>query len=161
MSLDAMVATAWAQRHPDEIERLVLINTSMRPYARVYEHLRPSAWRMPLRIVAHWRDTQQCEQLIYRLTCHRTDTFDTDVAQWSTFRQTHGASASNAPRCPALLLASARIARQWHASHAVHAWAGHDLPHDDADWTCEAIATWLAQDRYDNRNMHAPHSMRV
>ena len=31
MSLGGMVATSWAQRYPDEISHLVLINTSMRP----------------------------------------------------------------------------------------------------------------------------------
>jgi pimeloyl-ACP methyl ester carboxylesterase len=185
MSLGAMVATAWAQQYPDEIERLVLINTSMRPFARTYERLRPSAWRMLMRIVANWNDAHRCEQLIHRLTCHRTDTFDADLAQWAAFRRTHGASAANAwrqllaaarfracstpPRCPTLLLSSAqdelvnpvcsaRIAQKWGAAHVVHAWAGHDLPHDDAGWTCDAITTWLEQN---NRGMHAPHSVRA
>ena len=44
MSLGGMVATDWAQRHPYEIERLVLINTSMRPFSQMQERLRPSAW---------------------------------------------------------------------------------------------------------------------
>ena len=44
MSLGGMVATDWAQRYPGEIERLVLINTSMRPFSRMQERLRPSAW---------------------------------------------------------------------------------------------------------------------
>jgi pimeloyl-ACP methyl ester carboxylesterase len=182
MSLGAMVASAWAQRYPNDIERLVLINTSMRPFAHVHERLRPSAWRTLLRIVANWNDAQRCEQLIHRLTCHRTDTFDADIAQWSAFARTSASNAwrqlyaaarfkaqIDAPHCPTLLLASARdalvdpvcsarIARQWHAAHAVHAWAGHDLPHDDADWTCSAIAAWLAQN---SRATHAPHSIRA
>jgi pimeloyl-ACP methyl ester carboxylesterase len=33
MSLGGMVAADWALRHPDEVDRLVLINTSMRPWA--------------------------------------------------------------------------------------------------------------------------------
>ena len=37
MSLGGMVATAWAQQYPAEIERLVLINTSMRPFSRMTE----------------------------------------------------------------------------------------------------------------------------
>ncbi|WP_321793160.1 alpha/beta hydrolase [Caballeronia sp. J97] len=170
MSLGAMVATAWAERHPDEIERLVLINTSMRPFARVTERLRPAAWPMLARIATGWTRPDRCEALIHTLTCNRDDTRDADIAHWADLRRTHGASAANAlrqlaaaarfragrdaPRCPVLLLSSAadrlvdpacstRIAKQWRASHSVHPWAGHDLPHDDANWTCEAIAAWL------------------
>lgn len=172
MSLGAMVATAWAERHPDEIERLVLINTSMRPFARVHERLRPEAWPMLLRIALNWTQPERCESMIHRLTCNRSDTRDADIAQWATLRRTHGASAANAlrqlfaaarfrardmaPQCPVLLLSSAadrlvdpvcsaRIASRWAAAHAVHPWAGHDLPHDDADWTCHTIAAWLGE----------------
>jgi pimeloyl-ACP methyl ester carboxylesterase len=174
MSLGAMVASAWAARHPDEIERLVLINTSMRPFARAHERLRASAWPMLLRIAANWTQPQRCEALIHRLTCNRDDTRDADIAQWAQWRRTQGASAANAwrqllaaarfrardtsPRCPVLLLSSAadrlvdpvcsaRIAAQWRAAHAVHPWAGHDLPHDDARWTCDAIAAWLDEQK--------------
>ncbi|MDR5762163.1 alpha/beta fold hydrolase [Caballeronia sp. LZ035] len=171
MSLGAMVATAWAQRHPGEIERLVLINTSMRPFAHMHERLRPSAWPVLLRIAANWRRTGPCEALIHRLTCHRQDGADADIAHWTALRRTHGASAGNAlrqllaaarfraekqmPAGKVLVLSaagdrlvnpvcSARVAMQWGAMHAVHPWAGHDLPHDDADWTCHAIVAWLA-----------------
>nr|WP_087047221.1 alpha/beta hydrolase [Caballeronia ptereochthonis] len=172
MSLGAMVATAWAERHPHEIERLVLINTSMRPFARVHERLRPAAWPMLARIAMSWTRPERCEALIHRLTCNRGETADADIAQWAHLRRTHGASAANAmrqlaaaarfraraaaPPCPVLLLSSAgdrlvdpvcsaRVAARWRAAHTVHPWAGHDLPHDDPDWTCGAIAAWLGE----------------
>ncbi|KND58293.1 hydrolase, alpha/beta fold family [Candidatus Burkholderia verschuerenii] len=170
MSLGAMVACAWIQHVTEEIERLVLINTSMRPFAGVHERLRPSAWPMLARIARAWTQPEPCEQMIHTLTCNRTDTFDADVAQWAAWRRQRGASARNAlrqlyaaarfraikfpPFHPTLLLSSAqdklvdsacstRIAKQWGVEHAVHPWAGHDLPHDDADWTCATIAAWL------------------
>jgi pimeloyl-ACP methyl ester carboxylesterase len=172
MSLGAMVATAWAERHADEIERFVLINTSMRPFARLPERLRPAAWPMLARIAITWTQPERCEAMIHELTCNRNDTRDADIARWAWLRRTHGASAAGAlrqlaaaarfraggerPRCPVLLLSSAadrlvdpvcsaRIAKQWRAPHRVHPWAGHDLPHDDADWTCNAIAVWLGE----------------
>jgi pimeloyl-ACP methyl ester carboxylesterase len=167
MSLGAMVATCWAQRFPDDIERLVLINTSMRPFARFHERLRPAAWPMLMRIASAWTQAERCETLIHRMTCHRNDTCDEDIASWAAWRRAQGASAANAlrqlvaaarfearstaPRCATLILASARdelvnpvcssrIAVHWNAKHALHEWAGHDLPHDDADWTCRTIA---------------------
>ncbi|MDR5747096.1 alpha/beta hydrolase [Caballeronia sp. LZ029] len=172
MSLGAMVAAAWAERHAGEIERLVLINTSMRPFARLPERLRPTAWPMLARIAMIWTQPERCEEMIFDLTCNRADSRDADIAHWAQLRRTHGASASNAlrqlaaaarfhaardaPRCPVLLLSSAadrlvdpvcsaRIAKQWRAPHRVHPWAGHDLPHDDAEWTCNAIAAWLGE----------------
>jgi pimeloyl-ACP methyl ester carboxylesterase len=181
MSLGAMVATAWAQQYPGEIERLVLINTSMRPFARTDERLRVSAWPTVLRIAAQWNHPERCERLIHALTCHRTDTIVTDTSEWAALRRTHGSSALNAlrqlyaaarfhaqpsaPSCPTLILSSqsdrlvdsacsARIAMHWRAKHAIHPWSGHDLPHDDAAWTCEAIFTWLT----DMHSMHAPHA---
>ena len=39
----------------------------------------------------------------------------------------------------------AALAAAWSADHWRHAWAGHDLPHDDPVWTVERIGAWLAQ----------------
>lgn len=170
MSLGAMVATEWAARHPEEIDRLVLINTSMRPFARSVERLRPAALPTLARIAAAWNRPQECEAIIHRLTCHRRDTAAADIAEWTAIRASLPVSAASAlrqlwaaaryraphapPRCPTLLLSSvadrlvdpvcsARIATRWSAAHAKHSWAGHDLPHDDPAWTCGRIVEWL------------------
>jgi pimeloyl-ACP methyl ester carboxylesterase len=170
MSLGAMVATDWAQRHPDEIERLVLVNTSMRPFCAVSERLRLAAWPEVAKIAASWADAPRCEKRIYALTCERVDTLADDLASWTQIRRSAGVSAANglrqlwaaarfrasdeAPHCPVLLLSSradrlvdpvcsARIAAVWQMPHAEHPWAGHDLPHDDPRWVGEAVAGWL------------------
>lgn len=170
MSLGGMVATDWAQRHPPDIERLVLINTSMRPFAAMQERLQLSAWPQLLRAAALWNDSLRCEGIIHGVTCNRTDTFDDDLAVWATIRRVAPVSAKNAlrqlwaaarfhageqaPACPTLLLSSKmdhlvkavcseRIAEKWRSQHKQHAWAGHDLPHDDPAWTANAIAGWL------------------
>ena len=49
MSLGAMVAIAWAQRHPGELAGMVLINTSVRPLNPFWQRLRPRAWPVLLR----------------------------------------------------------------------------------------------------------------
>jgi pimeloyl-ACP methyl ester carboxylesterase len=62
-------------------------------------------------------------------------------------------AASAAPPCPTLLLSSradrlvnprcsVHLAQVWRVHHEQHPWAGHDLPHDDADWICRAMTDW-------------------
>lgn len=121
MSLGAMAATAWAQRHPGEIERLVLINTSMRPFARVHERLRPASWPTLVRIAMNWSKPERCEALIHRLTCNRSDAFDADIAHWARLRRARcerdercaatrgGGAFSRASRCAALSGAAACV----------------------------------------------------
>src|ERR1700731_1862416 len=74
MSLGGMVATEWAQRHPQEIERLVLINTSMRPFCAMAQRLRPAAWPALARAAACWASPQGTEWIVHDLTCNRRDT---------------------------------------------------------------------------------------
>jgi pimeloyl-ACP methyl ester carboxylesterase len=171
MSLGGMVATCWAQRYPGEIARLVLINTSMRPFSRMVERLRPSAWPGLMDVAMHWRDARHAERVIHRLTCHNTETLSTDLDAWSEIRRSAPVSRGDAlrqlwaaarfaaapakPSCPLLVLSSradelvnpvcsAKLAAAWGALHREHAWAGHDLPHDDPAWTASEVRTWLA-----------------
>jgi pimeloyl-ACP methyl ester carboxylesterase len=169
MSLGGMVAADWALRHPLEIERLVLINTSMRPLGSIGERLRPGSWLPLAMVAARWRDADHAERVIHRLTCNRTATLEQDIAAWIDIRKSAPVDTANAwrqlkaaasfsmaapPACPALVLSSAadhlvhprcsaRLAGAWRAVHHEHPWAGHDLPHDDADWVCRRIADWV------------------
>jgi pimeloyl-ACP methyl ester carboxylesterase len=171
MSLGAMVATAWAQREPHEIERLVLINTSMRPFSGPAERLRPQAWPELLCVALRWGDRQEVEAAIHTMTCNRRDTRDADVAGWIAIHRSAPVSRANAlrqlwaaaryrtrpiaPRCPTLVLSSradalvhpacsAKLAAAWAATHIEHPWAGHDLPHDDPLWVSDTVAAWGA-----------------
>jgi pimeloyl-ACP methyl ester carboxylesterase len=42
ISLGGMVAVAWAERYPQELQRMVLINTSLAPHNPFYQRLRPA-----------------------------------------------------------------------------------------------------------------------
>ncbi len=172
MSLGGMVATDWAQRHPAEIERLVLINTSMRPFSHPWERLRPSAWPRLAGVAAHWSDAPRAERGIHQLTCNNVETLGDDLSAWTEIRRSAPVSRGNAlrqlwaaarftaraarPDCPLLILSSradrlvdpvcsAKLAAAWGASHSEHPWAGHDLPHDDPAWTAGQVRAWLAQ----------------
>lgn len=173
MSLGGMVATDWAQRYPQEVAQLVLINTSLRPLSSVTDRLRPGprlqTWRNLALLAWRWGETDPAERLVHRLTCQHTGTRDEDLAAWCQIRESAPVSATNAwrqlraaarfsaaaaaPACPTLLLSasgdqlvhprcSQALAGAWQASHQIHPWAGHDLPHDDTDWVCQQIVNW-------------------
>jgi len=171
MSLGGMVATDWAQKHPQEVNRLVLINTSMRPFSTVSERLRPGNWLALALLAMRWHNADCAERTIHRLTCNDTSSREADLAAWVQIRQTAPVSPANAwrqllaaaqfssgpqaPPCPTLVLSSRadrlvsphcshRVADAWRAPHHSHPWAGHDLPHDDAGWVCQQLARWLA-----------------
>jgi pimeloyl-ACP methyl ester carboxylesterase len=172
MSLGGMVATAWAQRYPEEIGALVLVNTSMRPFSPPTARLRPRNWAALGMVAARWPDRAHCEAEIFRLTCARGDTAQADIARWreiarsapvsreAAWRQLLAAArfraASIAPACPTLVVSSdgdalvnpecsLRLAQAWQVTHLRHPWAGHDLPHDDPAWLCQAARGWLAR----------------
>jgi pimeloyl-ACP methyl ester carboxylesterase len=172
MSLGGMVATDWAQRYPDEVARLVLINTSMRPHSRFTERLRPASWPRVLLLALRWTNAKAAERIIHRLTCNRDGCREADLTLWLAIRKSAPVAAINAlrqliaaacfrsaatpPRCPVLVLSStadrlvdarcsAALAAAWLAPHYRHPWAGHDLPHDDAVWVAQRVAGWLHQ----------------
>ncbi len=171
MSLGGMVAADWAQRHPQDIERLVLINTSMRPFGRMSERLRPQAWPEILKMAAHWDAARETEARVHRLTCNGRHAMNADLAGWIAIRESAPVTRANAlrqivaaarfrvardtPACPTLILSSdddrlvnplcsAKLATAWGATHRRHPWAGHDLPHDDPAWVCDVVSAWLA-----------------
>ena len=171
MSLGGMVAADWAQRYPQEITRLVLINTSMRPFSSAHQRLRSANWLQLPMLAARWRDADYVERVIHHLTCNQRAPLQGDLATWLQIRKSAPVSGANAarqllaaarfscapsaPDCSVLVLSSrgdhlvhplcsAHVAAAWRAEHQQHPWAGHDLPHDDADWVCERVAAWLA-----------------
>ena len=173
MSLGAMVATDWALRFPQEIERLVLVNTSFKTFSGPTERLRLNHWPTLAHMALQWRLPEAApaiEHTLHRLTCQETLTRAADVAAWLQIRRDAPVSAANAARqlwaaarytggsiapiCPVLVLSSARdalvdprcslrLADAWHCAHHTHPTAGHDLPHDDADWVGERVQAWL------------------
>lgn len=171
LSLGGMVAVEWASRYPDEIERCVLINTSMRPYSGFHQRLRWQNYPAILKLLAQGGVENQ-ERLILRLTSRRGDAAQREalLAQWLDYQREYPVTRANAlrqlwsaarfrapsqrPAVPTLILSSAgdqlvdprcsaNLARAWQAPHAVHPDAGHDLPLDDGAWVAAQVAGWL------------------
>ncbi len=168
MSMGGMVATAWAQRFPAEVEACVLINTSFAAFSPFHARLRPRAWPTLIRLLLT-QNTRVQEQLVFKLTSRLAEAPPALLDEWIAIRQSRPVSASNTLRqliaaarfrapssAPVLTLVlastadglvntdcSMEIARRWNCAIVVHATAGHDLPLDDGEWIAREVRKWL------------------
>ena len=171
LSLGAMVAVAWADRHPADIKKMVLINTSLAPHNPFYQRLRPQNYLTLCSLLMHGSVAHR-EALIWQLTSSKTsdEQRKNTVAQWRIYatecpinrmnivRQLRAAMFYRAPKgIPAasiLLLAgrqdklvnpacSLTLAQKWACPIKIHPSAGHDLPLDDGEWVAQQIKAWL------------------
>lgn len=172
MSLGAMVAVAWAARHPQELAGAALINTSLRPFSPPWQRLRPRAWGPLLRLAALDPEPAAWEATILELTSRGVAEPAALLADWGAWRRECPVSRGNAlrqliaaarfqapserPAPPLLLLASQRdglvdprcsrrLAAAWGLPLALHTSAGHDLPLDDGAWVASQLARWVAE----------------
>lgn len=174
MSLGAMVALAWANEHPAELQGCVLINTSLRTFSPWYQRLRPRNFRSVLGMALS-RDPEANERTVLAITT-RHPAVDTAklLAQWTRWRLESPVSPANAfrqlwaaarfstprdaPKVPLLVLVSAadglvdprcsqRLALAWGAEVRTHPTAGHDLPLDDGAWVAREVAAWIEAPR--------------
>lgn len=170
MSLGAMVAVAWAQRHPADLDAAVLINTSVRPFSPFYRRLRPANYPRLLRLLGLNSSDRALETAILHMTTQRVSEPAVVIEQWLQCRRENPVSRRNAllqllaaaryrapcsrPLKHLLLLAGARdtlvdarcsqqLAAHWNAPLAVHPAAGHDLALDDESWVLAQIRRWL------------------
>jgi pimeloyl-ACP methyl ester carboxylesterase len=171
LSLGAMVAVAWSELYPSELEKIVLINTSMAPYNPFYHRLRPTNYPSLIRLLLY-RSAAQRERLILRLTSTQghTEHHQAILEQWIAYARECPVTRANilnqflaaicyraspaAPSAPVLLLAglqdqlvnvkcSLTLAQHWRCAIRLHPAAGHDLPLDDGVWVTQQVKEWL------------------
>lgn len=170
MSLGAMVAVAWADAAPQEIDACVLVSTSLRPVSPFYQRLRPAAWPLLLQMALGRAAPRATEQSILKLTSAHLQKTLCVLDDWTAWRIAQPVSRSNAlrqllaamrfsaprqkPATRLLLLAGAgdalvdarcskALARVWQCALAEHPSAGHDLPLDDPHWVVQQVRRWL------------------
>ena len=168
LSLGGMVAAAWAAAQPQELQRCVLVNTSMRPFSPATDRLRPSRWPTLLRLLVPG-DARRTEQAVLRLTSSSPQHHAARVDEWVGIRRARPVGSADSlrqllaaaryrysgsrPAMPVLVASSAgdvlvssrcsmALAAAWNAAHVVHPTAGHDLPLDDGPWLAARIAEW-------------------
>ena len=169
LSLGAMVAVAWASRHPGDLARAVLVNTILRPFHPPHWRMRPASFLGLLRHALQPGGGDRLEAEILRLTSRRCGASAEVLADWCRWRREQPAMLRNvlvqlraaaryrapavAPTRRILLLSgggdalvdprcSQTLAQHWQLPLAVQREAGHDLPLDDPDWVLARIAEW-------------------
>jgi pimeloyl-ACP methyl ester carboxylesterase len=172
LSLGAMVAVAWSELYPAELEKMVLINISLAPYNPFYHRLRPANYPA---LILHllFGSAVRRESLILQLTSSlksRSEHRQAILDQWTSYAQECPITRANVlrqlraavsyraapalPSVPVLLLAgqqdqlinvkcSFTLAQHWHCAIRLHPTAGHDLPLDDGVWVTQQIKDWL------------------
>ncbi len=169
MSMGAMVATAWAREHSNEVGACVLINTSFGSFSPLHHRLRSRAWLTLLHLLVT-PSIEGRERLVFRLTSRLPEPPAHLIDDWVAIRKSQPVRSGNALRqmiaaarfrapslapVPTLVLTSAGdrlvnprcsgdIARRWDCAIALHPTAGHDLPLDDGVWIAKEVSRWLA-----------------
>lgn len=102
MSLGAMVAVAWADRHPEDLRGCVLINTSLRPFNPFWRRLRPANYAPLLRLLVPGTGADERERTILRLTSTLAASSPAArariLADWSAWQRERPVARGNALR---------------------------------------------------------------
>lgn len=166
ISMGGMVALDWVQRFPQEIQGVVLINSSSgnQPF---WWRLRPRTWLTMLLALA--LPTTQREALVLHSVSNRNVDYTQHLQQWLAIQQQRPvnrrtiitmlrAAAGFIPQITyfekGLILTSSQdrlvscnasraLAQRFQWPLRVHPEAGHDLPMDDGYWVVQQITQWL------------------
>ncbi len=172
LSMGGMIASAWAQQYPSEVRQLFLINSSMQPFAKPWERLRPRVWP---RLLTHLKSpAEKRERLIQNLTLSPQNRSEERLARWVNWSESHPVSTSSTlnqlraaarfharktpPVCPTTIISgeqdqlvnpicSHRLAKAWNARHERHPEAGHDLPLEAPEWLSQTLVKKILEFR--------------
>lgn len=172
LSLGAMTTIEWMEQYPEDIERAVLMNTSLRGMSAFTERLRPENYRAIFGNLLRGRAGLEREQLILDITTNLYPHKAALAAKWAGYAADHPTSTANAlrqlaaaaryhapparPHEHVLMLqslgdrlvnpvCSTRIAETWRWPLFSHPSAGHDLTLDDPEWVIARIREWLGR----------------
>ncbi|WP_448563393.1 alpha/beta fold hydrolase [Thalassotalea ganghwensis] len=160
LSLGGMIALDWAQRYPDEIDSLTLINTSVANLTPWYQRIQLSSLSQLIKAVFINNKPLAVERVVLALTSNQQASPHPMLNEWVALREHTATSRKNLLR---QLIAASRFSlrspitakmliicspkdklvahqasldlHQRINSHLVtHPWAGHDIALDDPDW---------------------------
>lgn len=170
VSLGGMIATAWADRYPQEIEHLVLVNSSSAKHAKFYERLRPENYFKMATMLLGYKTrftVNDIEREIVKMNLNSAERREVALPYWTKESEEHPVHLKNffrqifaarnyqfpaATPAPTTILTaendhfvnvacSKNLAKHWNCPIHIHPWAGHDLPLDDPQWVIEKLRT--------------------
>lgn len=168
LSMGGMLALELANRYPEKCQSLVMINSSVKPTARFYQRLQPSAYSAFLKAFL-LPSRKLSEARILAISSERYHQDEALLDTWLYFRRKYppsrvaalkqilAAARYRAPTEPpienVLLIASRKdriahyrcteqLAEYWRLRPLIHPQAGHDLPLDDPEWLVGQLVTW-------------------
>ncbi len=164
ISLGGMIATRWAQMYPEEVERLVLVNTSssLSPFYHRFSIVKYLGTLKSIFV----KNLEKSESFIMSSTSNCPLKWKPKLAELVKFQKEHPIATRNfirqlrlaskvdftqKPHKNVLILTSAqdhlvnwhcsrRIAEQWQVPLLINPTAGHDLTLDDPQWIIEQIS---------------------
>ncbi|WP_375748636.1 alpha/beta fold hydrolase [Vibrio sp. HN007] len=166
ISMGGMIAIDWAARYPEQLNKVILMNTSTREFGRVYERLRWQAYGNFVKSL--FSDTYGQEAETLKLLSNRP--FNQTLAdEWGRLRLECPMSGktminqllasarfhiTEQPKVPTLVMTSLqdkmvspkcsyRLAEAWNLRIEKHPTAGHDISIDDPEWVCEVTKEFL------------------
>lgn len=171
LSLGGMVAYELSKRCPEKVDRLVLINSSFRPFSRFYERLRPRSYAKVLKAFLH-RDHRKSEQAILSMSSNQFADDSALLDRWTQYRSEFPPSRASVvkqliaaanyrvdkhkPVSNMLLIAAKKdrivsyrctqnMAYVWQCDLRLHEYGGHDLSVDAPEWLAHTISEWASE----------------
>ncbi|MBW8191474.1 alpha/beta hydrolase [Neiella marina] len=169
ISMGGMIGSCWAQRYPNELAGLIMINSSLRRFSPFYHRLRPACYLSALAMLCQPRLARESWVLRWTSFNHADDNalaqiwagFDKEGAPSlvNSLRQLWAAAGYQGPRhAPldnVLILrgevdglvnpaCSIAMGQGWQVAVHSHPQAGHDLPLDQPRWVCHQIRDFVA-----------------
>ncbi|MGE3611197.1 MAG: alpha/beta fold hydrolase [Bacteriovoracaceae bacterium] len=168
ISLGGMIACEWIKNHPQDFDRLILINTSFGDLSPIYHRLKLPAFIYLLKIP--FIKGKEKEKYILHLVKNHKNDFNQVLFLWEKIQSERPVSFKNSmrqlwaaanfklgqfnPQLPVLVLASTqdrmvdvkcsrKIANKWALPIIEHPTAGHDLSADDPRWIAEKIKNFM------------------
>ena len=160
LSLGGMVAMEWLRQNPEDLGRVILMNSSDAALSPVRDRLRWQIWTRFLRLLAQ-PNVREREKNLAELVINDEAARTLAIPVWTKVASEHPMGARSflnqlwaaarfravegSTSVPVLVLSglgdrlvdpscSSRLAERHGWPHARHPWAGHDLSWDDPEW---------------------------
>jgi pimeloyl-ACP methyl ester carboxylesterase len=165
ISMGGMIALKWAQIYPNEVDKVVCINTSAKGFSPFYQRLLPKNYLKIL--IALFSTPLKRESIIYGMVSNKK--MDIDIINyWVLLSKHHPVQRVNffrqllaalrfevkQPDCKLLFISSIKdrlvsykateaMAKKWKVELIHNELDGHDIPLDNPKLLCEHLVHWL------------------